>query len=80
MSYHTISQDFFYFLVMLDFDAHGCPMRDAPTWIQLISMIRLEKTYMEDWVILNLWRQLHLVSLYSHLLKSSLVKYLASLS
>ena len=30
-------------------------------------MIRLKKTYMEDWVILDLWRQLHLVSLCSHL-------------
>ena len=35
---------------MLDFDAHGCSMRDAPAWIHLIPMIRLEKTYMKDWV------------------------------
>ena len=62
-----ISQDFLYFVFMLVFDAHGCPMRDAPTWIHFISMVRLQQTYMEDWVILDLWRQLHLVSLCSHL-------------
>ena len=46
MPYHLICQNFLNFLVMLDFDAYGCSMRDAPVWIHFISMIRLEKTYM----------------------------------
>jgi len=35
----------------------------------MISIIRLEQTYMEDGMILDLGRQLHLVSLCPHLFK-----------